>query len=121
MPTRCGKTTPCTITGLLQCKDGNIEFEGKDITRTRAHDIVKLGMAHVPEGRRVFGDLTVLENRTQGIYEMTKTGIRRVLKKIYKEITRTCGEENLSLQSTLSGGEATDACNGKSTYEQSLR
>ena len=58
-----GKTTILhTVTGLIAAKAGNIEFEGKDITKMPAHKIVTMGMAHVPEGRRVFADLTVYEN-----------------------------------------------------------
>ena len=63
-----GKTTTLqTITGLLQPKKGSIIFEGKDIAKVPAHKIVSLGMAHVPEGRRVFAELTVSENGS--IYE----------------------------------------------------
>ena len=62
-----GKTTTLhTITGLIAPKAGKIELEGKDITRMPGHKIVSLGMAHVPEGRRVFADLTVLENLKLG-------------------------------------------------------
>ena len=58
-----GKTTILhTVTGLLHAKAGTIAFEGEDLTRTPAHKIVSMGMAHVPEGRRVFQQLTVLEN-----------------------------------------------------------
>lgn len=101
-----GKTSILhTITGLLSVKDGNIEFEGKDITRTKAHDIVKLGMAHVPEGRRVFGDLTVLENLKLGAYiRNDKAGIEESLEKIYKRFPRLA-ERKSQLAGTLSGGE----------------
>ena len=55
-----GKTTTLhTITGLLQAKSGSIVFEGKDITKTPGYKIVSMGMAHVPEGRRVFANLSV--------------------------------------------------------------
>ena len=55
-----GKTTILhTVTGLLRAKSGKIEFEGNDITKMPGHKIVTLGMAHVPEGRRVFADLSV--------------------------------------------------------------
>ena len=58
-----GKTTTLhTITGLLQAKSGSVVFEGQDITRKPGHAIVRLGMSHVPEGRRVFANLTVAEN-----------------------------------------------------------
>ena len=58
-----GKTTTLhTITGLLSPKEGKVLFEGKDITKISAHKIVSMGMAHVPEGRRVFAELSVYEN-----------------------------------------------------------
>ena len=64
-----GKTTILhTITGLLSPKKGSVIFEGKDITRIPAHKIVSLGMAHVPEGRRVFADLSVYENLKMGAF-----------------------------------------------------
>ena len=57
-----GKTTTLhTITGLLPSKGGTVTFEGKDITKKPGHEIVRLGMSHVPEGRRVFAGLTVRE------------------------------------------------------------
>ena len=56
-----GKTTILhTITGLINAQKGSVWFEGKDITKVPAHKIVSMGMAHVPEGRRVFANLTVL-------------------------------------------------------------
>ena len=101
-----GKTSILhTITGLLSAKEGSIEFEGRDITRTRAHDIVKLGRAHVPEGRRVFGDLTVLENLKLGAYiRNDKAAIEESLEKIYKRFPRLA-ERKSQLAGTLSGGE----------------
>ena len=64
-----GKTTTLhTITGLIQPKSGKIIFDGKDITKIPAHKIVSMGMAHVPEGRRIFQQLTVLENLKLGAY-----------------------------------------------------
>ena len=58
-----GKTTILhTITGLIPAKSGSILFEGKELTKTPPHKIVSMGMAHVPEGRRVFAQLSVLEN-----------------------------------------------------------
>ena len=92
-----GKTSILhTVTGLLSAKEGSIEFEGRDITKTKAHDIVKLGMAHVPEGRRVFGDLTVLEN-SEHISEMTKRALKTDLIKYIRDF-RDLRRENLSLQ-----------------------
>ena len=64
-----GKTTTLhTITGLLSPKKGSVMFEGTDITKIPAHKIVSMGMAHVPEGRRVFAELSVYENLKMGAY-----------------------------------------------------
>ena len=101
-----GKTSILhTVTGLLSAKEGSIEFDGKDITKSKAHDIVKLGMAHVPEGRRVFGDLTVIENLKLGAYiRNDKAGIEKSLEKIYKRFPRLF-ERKTQIAGTLSGGE----------------
>ena len=70
-----GKTTILhTITGLLKAKAGSIMFEGHELTKTPAHKIVELGMAHVPEGRRIFSHLTVLENLKLGAYTRKDKG-----------------------------------------------
>lgn len=64
-----GKTTTLqTLTGIIPAKAGSIVFEGKDLTKTPAHKIVEMGMAHVPEGRRVFADMSVYENLLMGAY-----------------------------------------------------
>ena len=101
-----GKTTTLhTITGLIAPKAGKIEFEGKDITRIPGHKIVSLGMAHVPEGRRVFADLTVLENLKLGAYtRKDKNEIAETLKKVYERFPRL-EERKGQLAGTLSGGE----------------
>ncbi|MDK2807865.1 MAG: branched-chain amino acid transport system ATP-binding protein, partial [Clostridiales bacterium] len=85
-----GKTTILhTVTGLLKSKAGTIEFEGQDITKMPGHKIVALGMAHVPEGRRVFADLTVLENLRLGAYtRKDKQEIEDTLKVVYKRFPR---------------------------------
>ncbi len=68
-----GKTTTLrTISGLLKAKSGHIIFDKSDITKSEAHDIVSLGMSHSPEGRRVFGTLTVEENLMMGAYTLKK-------------------------------------------------
>lgn len=101
-----GKTTTLqTITGMLQAKKGQIIFEGKDITRVPGHKIVSMGMAHVPEGRRVFADLTVLENLKLGAYtRKDKSEIAQTLKKVYESFPRLEERKNQSA-GTLSGGE----------------
>ena len=64
-----GKTTILhTITGLLSPKKGSVKFEGKEITKIPAHKIDSLGIAHVPEGRRVFAELSVYQNLKMGAY-----------------------------------------------------
>ena len=101
-----GKTTTLhTITGLLQAKAGKIMFEGKDITKTPAHKIVSMGMAHVPEGRRVFAELSVLENLKMGAYtRKDKDEIAKSIEMVYKRFPRL-EERKGQLAGTLSGGE----------------
>ena len=101
-----GKTTTLqTITGLLQDKKGSISFEGKDITRTPAHNIVKLGIAHVPEGRRVFSNLTVYQNLRMGAYTRAdKNEIEESLNLVYERFPRLQERKN-QMAGTLSGGE----------------
>ncbi|MDO4977496.1 MAG: ABC transporter ATP-binding protein [Eubacteriales bacterium] len=101
-----GKTTILhTITGLLSPKKGSVVFEGQDITKIPAHKIVTLGMAHVPEGRRVFSQLTVLENLMMGAYtRKDKDGIQKTLDMVYKRFPRLEERKN-QMAGTLSGGE----------------
>ena len=85
-----GKTTTLhTITGLLSPKKGSVIFEGKDITKIPAHKIVSMGMAHVPEGRRVFANLTVYQNLKLGAYTRKDSKeIDETLEMIYKRFPR---------------------------------
>lgn len=101
-----GKTTTLhTITGLLSPKQGSIMFEGTDITKVPAHKIVSLGMSHVPEGRRVFAQLSVFENLKLGAFtRKDKDEIEETLVKIYKRFPRL-QERKKQLAGTLSGGE----------------
>ena len=101
-----GKTTILhTVTGLVEAKNGTVEFEGRDITKMPGHKIVSLGMAHVPEGRRVFSDLTVLENLKLGAYtRKDKNEIEETLKMVYKRFPRLEERKN-QMAGTLSGGE----------------
>lgn len=101
-----GKTTILhTITGLLSPKKGSVVFEGKDITKIPAHKIVSLGMAHVPEGRRVFAELSVYENLKMGAYtRKDKNEIGETLKMVYERFPRLQERKN-QLAGTLSGGE----------------
>lgn len=101
-----GKTTILhTITGLLSPKKGTVLFEGEDITKIPAHKIVSLGMAHVPEGRRVFAQLSVYQNLKMGAYtRKDKDEIEATLQTVYKRFPRLEERKN-QLAGTLSGGE----------------
>ncbi|WP_418745914.1 ABC transporter ATP-binding protein [Frisingicoccus sp.] len=101
-----GKTTILhTITGLVEAKSGTVEFEGTNITKMPGHKIVTLGMAHVPEGRRVFSELTVLENLRMGAYtRKDKNEVENSLKMVYERFPRLEERKN-QLAGTLSGGE----------------
>ena len=101
-----GKTTTLhTITGLLAPKSGSVLFEGKDITKVPAHKIVSMGMAHVPEGRRVFAELSVYENLKMGAYtRKDKKEIEESLANVYKRFPRLEERKN-QMAGTLSGGE----------------
>ena len=101
-----GKTTTLhTITGLISLKKGHVIFEGKDITKVPAHKIVSMGMAHVPEGRRVFAELSVYENLRMGAYtRKDKSEIEESLANVYKRFPRLEERKN-QMAGTLSGGE----------------
>ena len=101
-----GKTTTLqTITGLVSPKKGQILFEGQDITRVPAHKIVSMGMAHVPEGRRVFAQLSVLDNLKVGAFtRKDKEEIEETLIRVYKRFPRLEERKN-QIAGTLSGGE----------------
>ena len=101
-----GKTTILhTVTGLLAPKKGSIIFEGQDITKVPAHKIVSMGMAHVPEGRRVFAQLSVYDNLKMGAYTRTdKNEIEESLEMVYKRFPRLEERKN-QMAGTLSGGE----------------
>ena len=101
-----GKTTTLqTITGMLKPSEGEILFEGQDIVKVPGHKIVSMGMAHVPEGRRVFAELSVYENLKLGAYtRKDKNEIAESLAKVYKSFPRLEERKN-QLAGTLSGGE----------------
>ena len=101
-----GKTTILhTVTGLINQKAGKIEFEGKDISHTPSYKIVAEGMAHVPEGRRVFAELSVYDNLMMGAYtRKDKKEIAETLAMVYKRFPRL-EERKKQLAGTLSGGE----------------
>lgn len=80
-----GKTTTLhTVSGLLPAKEGKIIFDGKDISKVPPHKIVSMGMAHVPEGRRIFQELSVLENLKLGAYtRKSKAEIAESIEMVY--------------------------------------
>ena len=101
-----GKTTILhTVTGLLKPKTGKILFNDRDITKTPAHKIVSMGMAHVPEGRRIFSQLSVLDNIKLGAFtRKDKDEIEQTLKYVYERFPRLEERKN-QIAGTLSGGE----------------
>ena len=101
-----GKTTTLhTVTGLLRPKEGQILYDGEDITHVGAHKIVAMGMAHVPEGRRVFANMTVLQNLRMGAFTRSdKAEIADTLRKVFRRFPRLEERQN-QIAGTLSGGE----------------
>ena len=101
-----GKTTILhTITGLIPAKEGKITFQNTNLLKTPAHKIVAMGMAHVPEGRRIFQELTVLENLKLGAYtRKDKREMEDTLQMVYKKFPRL-EERKEQIAGTLSGGE----------------
>lgn len=101
-----GKSTLLkTLSGLLKPKNGDIQYLGKSISGKAAQDIVKAGISHVPEGRRVFANMSVEENLELGAYiRRDASGIREDLQKVYELFPRLL-ERRKQLSGTLSGGE----------------
>ena len=101
-----GKTTILhTVTGLLKPKTGKISFKGNEITKVPAHKIVTMGMAHVPEGRRIFSQLSVLDNIKLGAFtRKDKEEIEETLNYVYERFPRLKERKN-QIAGTLSGGE----------------
>ncbi|MCR4407746.1 MAG: ABC transporter ATP-binding protein [Anaerolineae bacterium] len=98
-------TTLMTISGLIPAAGGSITYDGQDLLRCPPHKIVGMGVAHVPEGRRIFGNLTVEENLRLAAYARNdKEGIRKDLERVY-DIFPRLGERKHQLGDTLSGGE----------------
>lgn len=101
-----GKSTILrTVSGLLRAKTGSIMFEGKSISTMPAEEIVKQGISQVPEGRRIFANMTVEENLELGAYiRKDKAGIRKDIDKVFERFSRL-GERRTQVAGTLSGGE----------------
>ena len=101
-----GKTTTLhTLSGLIQADSGEILYNGTNLRKTPNHKIVGMGMAQVPEGRRVFAEMTVLQNLKMGAFtRSSKTEMEETLADIYKRFPRLEERKN-QLAGTLSGGE----------------
>ena len=114
-----GKTTTLhTITGLLRAKSGHILFNGNDISKVPSHKIVTMGMAHVPEGRRVFANMSVLQNLKMGAYtRKDKNEIEATIQKVYKHFPRLQERQN-QMAGTLSGGEQQMLAMGRALMSQ---
>jgi branched-chain amino acid transport system ATP-binding protein len=101
-----GKTTALkTISGLLKPRSGEILYEGKNIAGLPPHQIVRLGLSHVPEGRMIFTNLTVMENLQMGAYlQKDRQVVRRELDHVFAAFPRL-QERERQIAGTLSGGE----------------
>ena len=97
-------TTLHTISGLLRSKTGDIEFLGESIAKTPAHKIVAKGISHVPEGRRIFQEMTVQENLEMGAFVADPARIKHNLEYVYDQFPRL-KERTKQIAGTLSGGE----------------
>jgi branched-chain amino acid transport system ATP-binding protein len=98
-------TTLKTISGLLRARTGTVKLRGEDLTSMPAQNIVKLGMVHVPEGRKIFAPLTVQENLEMGAYtRKDQAEIERNMERAFKSFPRLKERMN-QLGGTLSGGE----------------
>jgi len=111
-------TTLKAISGLVHPKNGSIEFEGIDISKTQAHEIVKMRISHVPEGRRPFARMTVLENLELGAYlRKDKEGIKKSFERVFARFPRL--KERLNQKAgTLSGGEQQMLAMGRALMSQ---
>jgi branched-chain amino acid transport system ATP-binding protein len=100
-----GKTTTLkTISGLLHPRKGTVTFDGKDVSKTAAHDLVRAGIGHAPEGRRIFSRLTVLENLQMGGFTRKPAEIAEDVDRVMKLFPRL-RERTHQQGGTLSGGE----------------
>ncbi|MBR6743059.1 MAG: ABC transporter ATP-binding protein [Clostridia bacterium] len=101
-----GKTTTMqSVIGLIPARHGKVIFDGRDITKTPCHKIVHLGMSQVPEGRRVFQELTVYENLMMGAYsQKDNNSFKEDIDRIYERFPRLAERRN-QIAGTLSGGE----------------
>ncbi|MDO5718645.1 MAG: ABC transporter ATP-binding protein [Tissierellia bacterium] len=102
-----GKTTILqTISGIIRAKSGHIYYNGVDITKTRAHKILRMGIAQVPEGRQIFSNLTVLDNLELGEFSIkaSQEDKKAEMERFFERFPRMKERAN-QLAGTLSGGE----------------
>jgi branched-chain amino acid transport system ATP-binding protein len=100
-----GKTTILkTISGLLHAREGSVTFAGKDITQRPAHELVRAGIGHAPEGRRIFSRLTVFENLQMGAFTRSQAEAQEGVERMYTLFPRL-RERSSQRGGSLSGGE----------------
>lgn len=97
-------TTLQTVSGLLHSRTGSIQFRGENIASVPSHKIVEKGLAQVPEGRRIFLQMSVEENLEMGAYTQSLSGVDAELEKVYAQFPRL-KERRRQIAGTLSGGE----------------
>ena len=97
-------TTLKTVSGLMRSRGGHIEFMDKSIASTPAHKIVELGLAHVPEGRRIFTRMTVEENLDMGAFIKKNANVEQDKERVFEQFPRL-KERRKQIAGTLSGGE----------------
>ena len=98
-------TTLKTISGIMHPREGSVEFNGENITSKPAQDIVRMGIVHVPEGRKIFARMTVMENLYMGAFTVNdKVQINRDIQEMFTRFPRLAERKN-QLGGTLSGGE----------------
>ena len=114
-----GKTTILhTVSGILNPKVGSVTFKGTDITKIPGHKTVSMGMAHVPEGRRVFAQLSVMQNLMLGAFtRKDKNEIEETLESVFQRFPRL-KERQKQLAGTLSGGEQQMLAMGRALMSQ---
>jgi len=113
-----GKSTILkTISGLLRSKTGSIEFDGHKIDHTPSHTIVKQGLAQVPEGRRVFLQMSVQENLEMGNYTQSSGNMNERMEQVYEQFPRLL-ERRKQVAGTLSGGEQQMLAMGRALMSQ---
>jgi len=100
-----GKTTTLrTLSGLLKPTEGDIRFRGESIKGKAGHEVLRLGIAHAPEGRRIFGRMTIQENLDLGAYARTDNGVSKDQDRVF-ELFPVLGERRGQNAGVLSGGE----------------